>query len=284
MAWRRCLTGAALAAPAAGSRLFTTSTSSSAAGAGAAAAAAAAVQKDGAAVAGPVAAVAVFDLYGTLVDFHSAVARHSLRFSSPAEAAAVSAAWRSKQLEYTWLRTLMGDYTSFWNVTKDALDYAFAHCGVSDSDPGLKDDLMDAYNALESFGDVPAALKDLQTAGVKTAILSNGDSAMVDAAVESAKLGGVLDAVLSVDAKELYKPNPDVYQLSCDRFDVQPKEIMFMSANYWDVVGATSFGHSTVWVNRAGLPWNDRLGFLPGATLPSLEPLPALLRRGHPVT
>ena len=275
MAWRRYLAGAALAEPA-GIRLLTTPSPSSPSAA--AAAAAAAVQKGRAP---PVAAaVAVFDLYGTLVDFHSAVARHSSRFSSPAEAAAVSAAWRTKQLEYTWLRSLMGEYTAFWNVTKDALDYAFAHCGVSDCDPGLKVDLMDAYNSLESFEDVPAALLELQAAGVKTAILSNGDPAMVDAAVESAKLGGVLDAVLSVDAKGIYKPKPEVYQLSCDRFDVQPDEIVFMSANYWDVVGATAFGHSTVWVNRGGLPWNDHLGFLPGATVPSLAPLPALLR-GH---
>jgi len=221
--------------------------------------------------------VAVFDLYGTLVDFHSAVARHSNRFASPAEADSVSAAWRSKQLEYTWLRSLMGTYTPFASVTLDALHYALAHCGVSDTDDTLKADLMEAYNTLESFGDVPAALKELQDAGVKTAILSNGNQDMVEAAVDCANLRGLLDEVLSVDAISMYKPKPEVYQLSCDRFAVQPEDVMFMSANYWDVVGATSFGHSTVWVNRAGGEWNDELGFRPGATLPSLQQLPALL-------
>jgi 2-haloacid dehalogenase len=194
--------------------------------------------------------VFVFDAYGTLFDVHAAIGRH--RAAAGADADRLSEVWRTKQLEYTWTLTLAGRYEDFWTLTERALDFALARC--PSVDPALKPKLMDAYRTLEAFADAGAALRTLKALGRRTAILSNGSPAMLAAAVEAARLGGALDAVLSVDRLRIYKPRPEVYGMVTERFGVAPGEVMFVSSNRWDVMGATAFGFRAAWVNRGRMP------------------------------
>ena len=213
----------------------------------------------------------VFDAYGTLFDVHSAVARLRARVGERADA--LSQLWRSKQLEYTWLRALMGRHADFWQVTGEALDYALARTGV---DPAVREPLMQAYLALDAYPEVPDMLHRLREAGLKTAILSNGEPKMLAAAAKSAGIAELLDAILSVEEVGIFKPHPKVYQLAVDRLGVGPARIAFQSSNAWDVSGAAAFGLRAVWINRLGLP-PERL---PGAAeheLGDLSGLPALL-------
>ena len=213
----------------------------------------------------------VFDAYGTLFDVHSAVAQHSARL---VDATAVSTLWRTKQLEYTWLRTLMDRYVEFWQVTGDALDFALETHQVSDS--SLREDLMQAYLGLSCYPEVPLALKVLRQRGIRCAILSNGSPEMLAAAVENAELGNGFSAVISVDPIQVYKPDPRVYQMAVDELQLEPAQIAFQSSNAWDAVGAAVFGFQVVWVNRFGQR-RERLGIHPAAELKSLEDLPGLL-------
>jgi 2-haloacid dehalogenase len=213
----------------------------------------------------------VFDAYGTLFDVHSAVARLRARIGGQADA--LSQLWRTKQLEYTWLRALMGRHADFGQVTGDALDYAIARTGV---DPAVRESLMQAYRTLDAYPDVPDVLRRLREAGLRTAILSNGAPEMLAAGARSAGIEELLDAILSVEDVGIFKPHPRVYQLAVDRLAVLPDQIAFQSSNAWDVSGAATFGLRAVWINRLGLP-PERL---PGAAeheLPDLAGLPALL-------
>lgn len=192
----------------------------------------------------------VFDAYGTLFDVHAAVARY--RDAAGTEADRFSEIWRLKQLEYAWMLSAAGHYVDFWTLTERALDHAFARCPSVDRK--LRPALLDCYFKLDAFPDARAALAALKAKGVRTAILSNGSPKMLSAAVENAKLGGELDAVLSVDAIRLYKPAARVYAMVTDAFAVKPADVAFVSSNRWDVMGATAFGFRCVWVNRANLP------------------------------
>lgn len=192
----------------------------------------------------------VFDAYGTLFDVHAAIARHSA--AAGPEASRFSEIWRAKQLEYTWTLTLAGQYVDFWTLTERALDYAFAR--APSVDRALRPKLLEAYFELDAFPDARQLLADLKSGGRQTAILSNGSPRMLVGAVEAARLGPHLDAVLSVEAIRIYKPRPAVYRLATDRFRCAPDHILFVSSNRWDVMGAARFGCRTVWVNRAGLP------------------------------
>jgi 2-haloacid dehalogenase len=192
----------------------------------------------------------VFDAYGTLFDVHAAIGRH--RAAAGPDADRFSEVWRGKQLEYTWTHTLAGRYVDLWTLTERALDYCFAR--FPSVDRALKPQLLDAYMSLDAFADARAVLADLKGAGHITAILSNGSPAMLAAAVEAAKVGGDLDAVLSVDAIRMFKPRPEVYALVTDRLKLAPREVVFVSSNRWDVMGAANFGFRTAWINRAGAP------------------------------
>jgi 2-haloacid dehalogenase len=214
----------------------------------------------------------VFDAYGTLFDVHSAVARHRGRLGGQADA--LSALWRSKQLEYTWLRSLMGRHSDFWRVTRDALDYAFDHCEIADS--ALADALMTAYRRLACYPEVPAVLTRLKSHGFKLAILSNGSPTMLEDAVASAGLAELIDPLLSVEEVGIYKPDPRVYQLAVDRLGVPPQAISFQSSNAWDAAGAASFGFRVAWINRFGQR-RERLPAGPDAELQDLNGLPGLL-------
>jgi 2-haloacid dehalogenase len=214
----------------------------------------------------------VFDAYGTLFDVHSAVGR--LRSEVGAKADQLSQLWRTKQLEYTWLRALMGRHLPFWQVTGDALDYGLEHFGI---DPApIREPLMDAYLELHAYPEVPDVLGRLRAGGLKLAILSNGDPMMLDAAVTGAGLGDLLDAVLSVEEVGVYKPHPSVYQLALDRLGVSADQVAFQSSNAWDVHGAACFGLRPVWINRFGAP-EERLPGGPERELRDLSGLPALL-------
>jgi 2-haloacid dehalogenase len=215
----------------------------------------------------------VFDAYGTLFDVHAAIARH--RAAAGPDADRLSEMWRAKQLEYTWTLTLAGRYRDFWALTGEALDFALAR--VPSVDRALREKLLDAYLVLDAFPDARACLHELKQRGIATAILSNGSPRMLAAAVTAARLDGMLDAILSVDANRAYKPRPEVYRLVTDRFAVAPGEVTFVSSNRWDVMGALAFGFRAIWVNRMGAPdeyGDDR----PAAVVPDLSGLTGLAR------
>ena len=216
--------------------------------------------------------VCVFDAYGTLFDVHAAVGHHRSRLGDKADA--VSAMWRTKQLEYTWLRSLMDRYVPFWQVTGDALDYAFDAHGISDA--ALRADLLNAYMALDCYPEVPEVLAQLKNAGMRTAILSNGSPEMLDAAVRSSKLEDLLDAVLSVHELGIFKPHPSVYQLAVDRLDVAPRQVSFQSSNAWDAAAAATFGFRVAWVNRFGQA-EERLPDQPDGQIGTLSELPEVV-------
>ena len=214
----------------------------------------------------------VFDAYGTLFDVHAAAARCRDELGDAADA--VSQTWRTKQLQYTWLRSLMGRHIDFWQLTGEALDYALDSHGIDDE--ALRQRLMDCYLVLDAYPEVKDVLGRLHGAGLKCAVLSNGAPNMLDAAVRNAGLGDVLDAVLSIEDVGIYKPHPSVYRLAVDRLGVEAERIAFQSSNAWDANGAAAFGFRVAWVNRFG----QRPERLPGpadAEIATLDELPALL-------
>jgi 2-haloacid dehalogenase len=214
----------------------------------------------------------VFDAYGTLFDVHSAVRRGGQALGD--KAGAVSELWRQKQLEYTWLRSLMGAHTGFWQVTSDSLAFALAASGVAD--PALHEKLLGLYLSLDAYEEVDTTLAALKGAGLATAILSNGTPEMLEAAVRSARLAERLDDVLSVEDVGIYKPDARVYQLAVDRLGVGRDEICFLSSNCWDAKGAAHFGFKVAWINRFHRQ-DDRL---PGdfvTVINRLDELPPLL-------
>lgn len=217
---------------------------------------------------------AVFDAYGTLLDVHAAMQRHADRL--PPDWERISAEWRNKQLEYAWVRSLTGPahHRTFWQVTQDALAFVAAGHGITD--PAVLDLLRDAYRRLPAYPDVAPALQALRARGVQTAILSNGDPAMTDAAVQAAGLAPLLDAVLSVEEVGVFKPDPRVYPLMTRRFGLEPSQVAFVSSNAWDAQAAAAFGARVFWCNRKGQP--DEYGLGAAATVISgLDALPGLL-------
>ncbi len=181
---------------------------------------------------------------------HAAIARH--RAAAGSDAARFSEIWRTKQLEYSWTLTLAGRYADFWTLTERSLDYAFAR--VPSVDRALRPQLLDAYRTLDAFPDARAAVSGLKQRGLKTAILSNGSLPMLDAAVSAAGMAALFDGVFSVDAVRMYKPRPEVYALATDRFGISAQQVVFISSNRWDVMGAAAFGFRPIWVNRTGMP------------------------------
>ena len=214
----------------------------------------------------------VFDAYGTLFDF--AAAARNCRDVLGDDIDRLTALWRDKQLQYTWLRAAQGRHADFWQVTGDALDFALETLGVTK--PGLRDRLMSLYLTLDPFPEVSSVLARLKAAGLQTAILSNGSPAMLDAAVKAAKLEKLLDAVLSVEEVGIYKPHPKVYQLAVDRLGIPASVISFQSSNAWDAYAASAFGMQVVWCNRYGQR-RERLPGSPDREIKSLAELPALV-------
>ena len=214
----------------------------------------------------------VFDAYGTLFDVHSAAEKCRADIGEKADE--MSNIWRAKQVQYTWLRSLMNEYVPFWQVTGEALDFALAQTGLAD--PELRQKLMDLYLDLTCYDEVPGVLKTLQGGGLKTAILSNGSRAMLDSAVTNAQLDDSFDAVLSVEDVGVFKVDRRVYEMATKRFACQPEEICFMSSNAWDAWAASHFGFQVAWVNRFGQP-PEHLPGHPKVEIRTLDELPPLL-------
>jgi 2-haloacid dehalogenase len=214
----------------------------------------------------------VFDAYGTLFDYASAAARCRDVLGDRLDP--LTALWRDKQLQYTWLRALQSRHADFWQVTGDALDFALETLGLDN--PELRARLMDLYRTLDVFPEVPAMLQRLKAVGLKTAILSNGSPDMLAAAVNKAGIGDLLDAVLSVESVGVYKPHPKVYQLAVDRLAIPARAILFLSSNAWDAHAASAFGMRVVWCNRYGQR-PERLPGKPDHEIASLAELPELV-------
>lgn len=219
----------------------------------------------------------VFDAYGTLFDIHAPAA--SLAADLGEEGLALSAQWRTKQLEYTWLRSLMGRYADFAQVTADALDDVLETSGLAGS--AVRDKLLSLYTSIKAYPDAASCLEALKRSGARTGILSNGSPSMLASAVAGGKLGAYLDYILSADAVRIYKPSPEVYTLACTAFGAEPGEIAFVSANGWDCAGAAAFGFRVVHVNRFSQAYG-RIGFVPEAHVADLTEAAALLKRMLP--
>ena len=213
-------------------------------------------------------ALYVFDAYGTLFDVHSAVAR-CRDFVGP-QAERMSELWRSKQLEYTWTRSLMGAYQDFDALTAQALDFAAARCGGISAQ--ARENLLEAYQSLDAYPDAAPALQRLRAQGSACVILSNGTPAGLLRAMDAAGLGGWLDAPLSVDSEKIFKTAPQAYDLVLRRYGVAPREVAFQSSNRWDIAGAKKFGFRAHWINRAGAP-DEYLDLPPDRVLSSLAQL-----------
>jgi 2-haloacid dehalogenase len=214
----------------------------------------------------------VFDAYGTIFDFASAVTRCP---DIPDEKrGALTTLWRDKQLQYTWLRTLQNRYVDFWQVTGDALDFTLDSLGLDE--PGRHARLMDLYLTLSAFPEVAQTLRRLREAGFRTAILSNGTPAMLATAVHGAGLEGLFDAVLSADAVGIYKTDPRVYEYALAQLGVEAAQVSFQSSNAWDAFAASAFGMRVIWCNRYGQR-RERMPGSPDYEVRSLAELPTLL-------
>ena len=215
----------------------------------------------------------VFDAYGTLFDVGSPVQKLALEIGDKATDLAVL--WRQKQLEYTWLRSLMGVHADFWHVTGDALDFSLEALQIED--PGLRDELMTLYLKLDAYPDAAEALKALRAKGKRMAILSNGSPSMLDSAVRAAGLEKSFDMVLSVEDVGIYKPSRRVYRHAMQKLQIpDAPSICFVSVNSWDAQAAAQFGFQAVRLTRGG-GQDDRIPGKAAARIESLSELAALL-------
>lgn len=203
-----------------------------------------------------------FDAYGTLFDVYSVSALAEQLF--PGKGDSLAALWRLKQIEYSLLRTLSDRYRPFFDITADALVFASKKLGIAMTDAQHRQ-LMSQYACLSPFPENLGVLRNLRDLGIPMAVLSNGTPEMLDVAIKSAGMNGLFDHVLSVDAVRQYKTSAAAYQLGPDAFGCAAGEILFVSSNGWDAAGATWFGYTTFWINRAGLP-PEELGIEPSAT------------------
>ncbi len=214
----------------------------------------------------------VFDFYGTLFDPYSVASVCDECF--PSYGSNLSRLWRAKQLEYTWLRSLMGQYEDFWQITESALVFACKTLNLQ-CEPARRRRLLDSYLTVEPYPEVREALAAL--AGYPLAILSNGNPHMLQAVLQRAELAGVFSKVISVDEAKTYKPSPLVYRLAAEKIGADRGAIRFISSNSWDVIGAKAFGFRTYWINRFG-GHPDELGFEADVTLRTLGDLKNELR------
>jgi len=208
----------------------------------------------------------VFDAYGTLFDVHAAVRNNADAVGK--DATQLSEIWRIKQLEYSWIRGTIGAYKEFWSLTEQALDFAFDK--VPSADRSARQALLDAYWTLDCYPEVPGVLARLKESGAKLAILSNGSSDMLEAAVKSAGLDAFFDTVISVDRISTFKANRAVYEMTTDEFGLEAGQISYQSSNRWDVAAAVNFGFRTIWINRTNQP-DEYRDFSPAIVVDDLE-------------
>ena len=188
----------------------------------------------------------VFDAYGTLFDVDHACKEMAIQLGDNWNK--LSSIWRQKQLEYSWLHNSMKNYVSFWQITKDSLEYAMNSLSINSVK--IKNELIDLYFKIGAFEEVEEVLKKIKKIKIKTAILSNGSYDMLNSAVKNSKFDELINEVISVDECKKFKPHRDVYNLVIDKFNINKKDCIFFSSNCWDIHGASNFGFQTVWVNR----------------------------------
>ena len=187
----------------------------------------------------------VFDAYGTLFDVNSAAKKCKNKIGDKWEMFANF--WRTTQLEYTWLRSLMKRHKDFWEITEDSLDKSMS---VYNIDKSLRDELLNLYKVLSPYPEVEEVLKSLKKKNLKLCILSNGTPELLNELVSSNNLKNLFDKIFSIEEVKVYKPDARVYELPIKKFNIQPKEITFLSANTWDVSGGGNYGYNSIWVNR----------------------------------
>lgn len=214
----------------------------------------------------------VFDAYGTLFDVNAAARAEQAALGD--KWLEIADIWRLKQLQYTWLRSLQKRHADFWQVTGEALDFALASAGVSDS--VLRERLMNLYLTLSAYPEVKSTLERLKSADIKCAVLSNGTPDMLAAAVDNAGIAPLLDGVYSIEDVGIYKPDPSTYQIAVDRLGIAASQISFQSSNGWDAYGAKAFGFNVIWCNRFGQA-EERLPNTPDGQIKTLDELPAIV-------
>jgi 2-haloacid dehalogenase len=187
----------------------------------------------------------IFDAYGTLFDVNSAAKNCKDKIGNKWEGFANY--WRTTQLEYTWLRSLMNRHKDFWQITEDSLDKSMKAFKI---DPSMKNELLDLYKILSTFPEVKKVLQNLKKKNYKLAILSNGTPSLLNELVKSNNLDNVFDDIFSIEEVKIYKPDSKVYDLPIKKYQIQKKEVAFLSANTWDVSGGGNYGYSSIWVNR----------------------------------
>ena len=208
----------------------------------------------------------VFDAYGTLFKINSNSEKIQARANGKSEE--IQTLWRSRQLQYTWLRSLMDHWVDFDKVTEEALDFALKTYAINED--VLKKLLLDIYKSPDIFDDVKPFLSSLKAKGAKTAILSNGTKALLDFSARKVDISDSLTAILSADQARLFKPSPKVYSLVTKEFECLPQEVTFFSSNAWDIAGASKFGFKTVWINRSGTHYEE-LGVQPDFVFDNLR-------------
>ena len=209
----------------------------------------------------------IFDAYGTLFDVNSAAEKCKVEIGDKWEDFAKY--WRTTQLEYTWLRSLMNLHKDFWKVTEDSLDKSMKVFGI---DMGMKNDLLNLYKVLSPYPEVKNVLENLKKKNFKLAILSNGTPALLDRLVQSNNLKDLFDDIFSIESVKVYKPDAKVYNLPLKKYKIKPQEVTFLSANTWDVSGSGNYGYNSVWVNRNNAVF-DNLDFKPKNEINNLTQL-----------
>lgn len=214
----------------------------------------------------------VFDAYGTLFDINSVTKHYCNELGDISES--FSKLWRTKQLEYTWLYSLMNRYTDFWCVTKESLDFALNYFNIKND--SLRTNLLKSYENISCYNEAPSTLSKLKEKNIQTAILSNATPNMLDVTIKNSKLDCYIDACLSIHGLKIYKPHPSVYNLILEKFNLNKNEVLFISSNSWDIAGAKSFGFNVAWINR----FNNKKEFLelqPDIELKSLIDLATII-------
>ena len=213
----------------------------------------------------------IFDAYGTLFDVNSAVEKCKNKIGDKWEGFANF--WRTTQLEYTWLRSLMGRHKDFWKVTEDSLEKSMK---VYEIDSLMKNELLDLYKTLSPFSEVPSILKKLKEKNFKLAILSNGTPSLLNELVQSNNLDNLFDDLFSIEEVGIYKPDSKVYDMPINKYKIQKDEVTFLSANTWDVSGGGNYGYNSIWVNRNNNIF-DNLDYNPKHEIKDLSELVSLI-------
>ena len=213
----------------------------------------------------------IFDAYGTLFDVNSAAEKYKDKIGDKWESFANF--WRTTQLEYTWLRSLMKRHKDFWQITEDSLDKSIKAFNI---DPSMKNELLNLYKVLSPFKEVQKTLNTLKEKNLKLAILSNGTPSLLNELVTSNKLNNLFDDLFSIEQAGVYKPDSKVYDLPVQKYQIQKNEVVFLSANTWDVSGAGNYGYNSIWVNRNNSIF-DNLDYKPQNEIKNLSELTKLI-------